>query len=502
MKTKNILFMTDSYKVSHAQQYLPNTTNVYSYFESRKGAENDETVFVGLQYILKEYLEGQVITQEKIDEAEFLYGIHFGTDIFNKAGFEYILNNHGGVLPIRIKAVPEGTPVTVSNILMSIEVLDEQCNWVMGWLSNFLETILTHVWYPSTVATRSREIKKVIYANLVKSCETPDLALPFCLHDFGCRGVSSMESAGIGGMGHLVNFCGTDTVQAMVFARDYYYADLKTLAFSVPASEHSVATSAGPDGEYDYLLRMIRKYPNGIVSIVADSYNISRFIKEYMRDAKDEIIERWKNGTSPLNRVVVRPDSPRWEGDTPHAQIAWILETLWDIFGGTINSKGYRVLHPAVGVIYGDGLSKNEICGIYNYVTNHNNFGNTKYAYLGNHVDNTDQGERAKGFDCSSIVVGQGGGLLQKVNRDTQRFAFKCSAQKRDGIWYDVSKNPLDKTKASKAGRLALIKEDGQYQTVRIEELNGRKDLLETVFENGKLVKEYTFEQVRENAKL
>lgn len=493
----------DSYKIGHAAMYPDNTQNVFSYFEARTGAKHKEVVFFGLQYLLKEYFLGQVITREGIDEAKALYKIHFGgQDLFNENGWNYILEKHNGHLPLRIKAIPEGTPVTISNVMMTVEVTDENCQWMLGWLTNAMETLLTHVWYPSTVCTNSREIKKIIKTHLDKSCDTPELALPFTTHDFGERGVSSMESAGIGGLAHLVNFMGTDTVPAMIFGRDYYNADLNTLAFSVPASEHSVATAEGEEGEEEYLLRMIRNYPNGIVSIVADSYNIKRFVDEYIRNAKDEILERWKNGNAPLNRVVIRPDSPRWEGDTPHAQVAWILETLWDIFGGTINSKGYRVLHPCCGVLYGDGLDTEDIAHIYSYVTNHNNFGNTKYAYIGNHVDNTDKGERAKGFDCSSVVVGQGGGLLQRVHRDQMRFAFKCSAQKRDGIWYDVSKNPLDKTKASKAGRLALIKESGQYQTVRIEELNGRKDLLETVFENGKLVKEYTFDQVRENAKL
>lgn len=482
----NLLLMTDSYKVNHWNQYPENTQNVYSYFESRLGAEYKETVFFGLQYLIKKHLIGKVVTKEKIDDAEWYYTWHFGDPaLFNRKGWEYILEKHDGVLPIVIRAVEEGTPVTVGNALMTVEVLDELCDFLIPWVTNFLETMLTHVWFPSTVATRSREIKKVMKIALDKTCDAPELSLPFMLHDFGFRGTSSLESAGIGGLAHLVNFVGTDTVPALWTGINYYGANLKTLGFSVPASEHSVATAKGEQFEEEYLNRMIDEYPNGVVSIVADSYDITRFVNVYVRNAKEKILNRWKNGTAPLNRVVIRPDSPRFKEDTPHAQVAWLLETLWDIFGGTINSKGYRVLHPCVGVIYGDGLSIEEIGQIYRYVTNHFNFN-----------------ENGKGFDCSSVVVGQGGGLLQKLNRDTQRFAFKCSAQKRDGIWYDVQKNPLDKTKASKAGRLALIKEDGEFKTIREEELNGRKNLLEIVFENGELIKDISFELIRNNSKI
>jgi nicotinamide phosphoribosyltransferase len=485
MKTNNILFKTDSYKISHPTMYPEGTVNNFGYFESRNGAEIDETVFVGLQYVMIEHLQGQLITSWKIDEAEELYKHHFNDDtVFNREPWEYILREHGGRLPIRIKAVPEGTPIPTSNILLSVEILDEKCQWVLGWLTNYLDSLLTQLWYPCTVASRSRELKKIVKTALDKSCMIPDVMLPYMIHDFGFRGTTGVEAASIGGFGHLVNFLGTDTVMAMVFARDYYNGELNNLGKSVRATEHSISTGYGKNREKDYVLETLKKHPNGIISMVSDTYNITNFVDKVIRECKEEILQRWFNGKAQLNKLVIRPDSKRWEGDTPHSQIIWILETLWDIFGGKVNEKGYRELHPAVGVIYGDGLTKDEIKSIYNNVTNHFNF----------------KGKIA--FDASAVVCGQGGGLLQKLNRDTQKFAFKSSAQKRNDTWYDVQKEPLDKMKSSKTGRLALIKENGKYQTIREDELGDRENILQTVFEMGTIQKFYNLEEVRKNSEI
>ncbi|HEY6162703.1 MAG TPA: nicotinamide phosphoribosyltransferase domain-containing protein, partial [Bacteroidia bacterium] len=201
----NIMLLTDSYKLSHYKQYPQGTSQIYSYFESRGGKFN-EVVFFGLQYLLKSYLKGAVVTPEKVEEAEALYAKHFGSpSLFYKKGWEYILKKHGGKLPVRIKAVAEGTPVSVSNVMMTVENTDPKC----FWLTNFLETLLVQVWYPCSVATQSREIKKVLLKYLEQTGDTS--LVDFKLHDFGFRGVSSVESASIGGAAHLMNFMGTDT---------------------------------------------------------------------------------------------------------------------------------------------------------------------------------------------------------------------------------------------------------------------------------------------------
>jgi nicotinamide phosphoribosyltransferase len=441
--------------------YLLGTETVSSYFESRNGARFDETVFVGLQALLIEHLVGVVVTREKIEQAAKLSKAHFGNDkIFNRAGWEYILNEHGGKLPVRIMAVPEGTPVTVSNVMMTVENTDPKC----FWLTNHLETLLTHVWYASTVATLSRETKKIIKHYLERTADNLG-GLNFMLHDFGFRGVSSVESAAMGGMGHLVNFLGTDTVVAMEAAMEYYDADINNLAFSVPATEHSVMTSGGPEGEVAVVRRLIEAYPDGILAMVIDSYNDKNFITNVIgKTLKDEILGR--NGVT-----VFRPDS----GD-PEQVTLDVVERLGAAFGFTRNNKGYRVLNPKVRVLWGDGIDMRGVDNI-----------------LGTLLVN--------GWSAENMVFGMGGGLLQKVNRDTQRFAFKCSAQKRNGVWYDIYKNPLDKSKASKRGHLALVRNaDGKLETIPARDTT--YNLLVPVFENGVLLKRYTFAEVRKNAEI
>jgi nicotinamide phosphoribosyltransferase len=262
----NLILATDSYKLTHWNMYPRGTTGIYSYFESRNGAQFNETVFFGLQSIIKRYLEGVVITSEALNEANELARHHFGRDMLNMDGWMTILLRHGGKLPLRIKAVPEGTPVPTGNVMMTVENTDPD----LPWLTNAMESLLTHVWYPSTVASLSRSVKQMMASFLEETSENPD-AINFMLHDFGYRGVSSHESAEMGGMGHLINFLGTDTLPAMQAAVRDYGAPLETLAFSVPATEHSIMTSLGPDGEEEIVGELLEDFPSGILSVVADS---------------------------------------------------------------------------------------------------------------------------------------------------------------------------------------------------------------------------------------
>lgn len=461
---KNIITLTDSYKFGHHNMYPDGTETVYSYLEARNGAKYSYTVFFGLQYLLKEYLVGQVVTREKIDHAAALAAKHFGNpNIFNRAMWEHILAKHDGRLPVRIRAVPEGTPVPNSNVLMVVENTDPAC----FALTNHLETLLTHVWHPCTVATLSRKVKEQVKHFLEETSMSLD-GLPFMLHDFGFRGVSSVESAGLGGAGHLVNFMGTDTVRAIEVAMEYYGADV--CAYSVPATEHSVMTSFGPDGEEKIFERLLEKYPKGILSVVSDSYDIFRACADIIgTKLRDKILAR--DGV-----FVVRPDS----GD-PVAVVLKILEILGDKFGTTTNEKGFKELPPKLRILWGDGLDHDAIYDILFAMSN--------------------AGWAASNMAC----LGMGGGLLQKVNRDTQRFAFKCSAQFRDGQWQDIFKEPVDKTKCSKRGRLALCRIEGAHGSVLRtvpEAKTGGADILQTVFEDGELKREYTFDEVRRNAAL
>jgi nicotinamide phosphoribosyltransferase len=462
---KNIILLTDSYKVSHYKQYPAGTTQIYSYFESR-GGEFDNLTFFGLQYYLKEYLAGQVVTQEKIDQAEQLFTAHFGNEkLFNKAGWEYILKEHNGHLPVRIKAVPEGMVIPTHNVIMTVENTDPNC----FWLTNFLETLLVQMWYPCTVATISREVKALITKYLEQTGDPS--TIDFKLHDFGFRGVSSVEGAGIGGAAHLVNFMGTDTVVALTFIQEYYTSAPSPLeragvrsspmfGYSIPAAEHSTITSWGQAHEVDAYRNMLEQYPEGLVAVVSDSYDVYYACEKLWGEVlKEEILNR--KGT-----LVVRPDS-----GVPKDVVLKCVEILADKIGFSINEKGYKVLNPHIRVIQGDGVN---------------------YESIGEILENL----KTHGWSADNVGFGMGGALLQKVNRDTQKFAFKCSCATVNGEDRDVFKDPItDHGKKSKKGRLKLVYENEAYQTKALHE--DGEDILQTVFENGIILKEVDFETVK-----
>ncbi len=451
--TQNLLLLTDSYKVSHYKQYPPGTERVYSYFESRGGAFS-ETVFFGLQYLLAEYLAGSVVTAAKIDKAEQLLARHFATDhFFNRAGWQHIVNRHEGRLPIRIKAVPEGLVVPTSNVLMTIENTDPACYW----LTNYLETLLVQVWYPSTVATQSRAMKQTI-ATFLR--ETGDIELlPFKLHDFGFRGVSSVETAAIGGAAHLVNFLGTDNLAGVVQAREYYDADMPGL--SIPAAEHSTIISWGRAHEADAYQNMLEQFPIGTVAVVSDSYDVLNACRHIWGETlKQKVLAR--DGV-----LVVRPDS-----GYPPEIVVEVLRTLAAAFGSQHNSKGYRVLDPHVRVIQGDGIDREMVKLI--------------LAAM-----------KADGWSADNVAFGSGGGLLQKLNRDTSCYAFKCSSVTVNGQERDVFKLPAtDSSKRSKAGRLKLIRRADSFATVPERDDPGALDVLEEVFLNGEVRRRHAWTDI------
>lgn len=452
----NIILLTDSYKVSHHKQYPPEIQKVYSYLESR-GGKFDATVFFGLQIFLKKYLEGQVVTKEKIDEAEALFKQHFGSDkLFNRIGWEYILKKYDGRLPVIIKAVPEGTLVPTHNVLMTVENSDIE----VPWLTNYLETLLVQVWYPTTVATLSYNMHKLI-SEYLEATGDPSL-VNFKLHDFGFRGVSSVESAGMGGAAHLVNFMGTDTLAAITTAQKYYKAGMP--GFSIPAAEHSTICSWGKAKEVDAFRNMLQQYPSGLVAVVSDSYDIFNACKNlWGKELKKLVLKR--NGT-----LVIRPDS----GD-PQTVVVEVLNILKEAFGGEVNSKGYFVLDSHVRVIQGDGI----------------NFESTREIL---------EAMKQAGFSSDNIAFGMGGKLLQGVDRDTQKFAFKCSQVVVDSIPKDVFKSPItDPGKNSKKGVLKLIQRNGEFATVPDTAVSPESNLLAEVFWNGQLQRELTFDEVKAN---
>ena len=462
---ESIIWTLDSYKDLHSDMLPDGTENVFSYLEAREGAEYDYNIVFGMQPILEEWLDGEVVTTEKIDEIEPIMHEHFKYNgkVWHRAKWDYIVKNHGGKLPVRIRMVKEGTKIPISNALFTIEATDKNC----AWLSNALETLLQQVWYPTTVCTRSHFIVNLIRRYFEWTVDDDQQWLiDYYLHDFGQRGCKCMEQAGIGGAAHLVNSKGTDTKMGMKFAINYYDADYKSLAYSVAASEHAIATALGKEKEFEVTKNLIKKFPTGILSVVSDSYSIENAIKVYCHELKNDILAR-------DGKFVVRPDSPRHKGDTPEAQVLWIAERLWDGFGGTINSKGYKVLDSHVGIIYGDGIDQNDMHNILETLRFH-------------------------GFAASTCVFGCGSYLLDRLYRDTERFAVKASAININGVWYDQYKQPQDITKRSKRGRLALVNYNkNEWTTLTTDLLSGRKNELEIVFENGEIKRRQTFEEIR-----
>ena len=462
MIENNICLLTDSYKVTHHYFYPKGTEKIYSYLESRVGAEFNKTIFYGLQYIIKKYLEGSVVTQEKIDEADSIISTHIGEGIFNKKGWEHILDNYDGRLPIEIKAVAEGTPVEVGNALMTVENTDKKSYW----LPNYLEPLLLQVWYPSTVATLSAEVRKLcnFYLEITGSLKDN---LDFMLHDFGYRGATSTESSRLCGSAHLLSFSGTDTIPSLSIPVNYYN-DPNIYGFSVQATEHSVMTSLGPEGEISQVLNVIDNAKDGVLSIVIDSYNYKNLLAEAGKSGSElnDAILNFLDGEN--NKVVFRPDSGE-----PVSTTIDCLNLLSEGFGSHLTHKGYNVFDLNIGLLWGDGLNYQKIRDIL-------------FAM------------KSAGWAAQNIIFGMGGGLHSSVTRDTQRNAFKCSAQLRDGEWHDIFKNPLDSSKKSKTGRFKLIKQNNSFKTVQID--SEGEDYLQTVFRNGELLIEDKFGDIKNRA--
>lgn len=454
----NLILDTDSYKSSHFLQYPKGTTRLFSYLESR-GGKYPTTRFFGLQYILDQYLTRRV-TAEMVEEARTLIEAH--GEPFPYDGWMRVVNVHGGKLPLEIRAVPEGTNVPIHNILMSCTNTDPELPWLVGWF----ETMLMRVWYPTTVCTQSHAIREIIKEALDKTSDRADQELPFKLHDFGSRGVSSRESAGLGGLAHLVNFQGSDTLEALRVARNHYGADIA--GYSIPAAEHSTITSWGKEHEVEAYRNMVRTFgkPGGIYAVVSDSYDLKHAINVHWGETlKKEVIE---SGAT----LVVRPDS----GDPP-AMVRLAVKALAAKYGTTVNTKGYQVLNH-VRVIQGDGINEDTIRQIL-------------------------QNLLIDGFSAENVAFGMGGALLQKVDRDTQRFAYKASAGLINGAYRGIYKDPVtDPGKRSKDGVLDLVLEDGRMTTRAYYtfDTDFPGSLMRTVYKDGELIVRDTLDDIRARA--
>lgn len=477
---RNPLQRLDVYKMGHLDQINPRCTKMYSYYCNRSDKYFDEHVFFGLQYYLKEYLCTKLepwMAEKFIDRAKRITGSvseNAKTQIRNLCSLGYY--------PLKIKSLPEGSITKKGVPLFTIT------NTINGfqWLPGFVESLLLKCWYPSAVATTSYKYRKLVNKLFDIGVDQSNHFLkPFMVHDFGYRADTSEESAEISGVAHLLSFVGSDTVPAFDFACEYYGAKEDDLIMqSVPASEHSVACSYGKEGELEYFERMLDLYPEGIVSIVSDQYDVYKFFSEYSLLLKSKIESR--NGIT-----VLRPDSGNSEdiicgkewsslgqggyGDSPEPselEKMGVMRILDRNFGHTINSKGLKVL-KSTKIIYGDGQYYER-------------------------YEKTQKRLISMGYSPENLVIGVGG-ILRNHTRDTLGCALKATYVEIDSNGMEIFKDPItDSGKKSARGLLRVDEVNGTLvlkDRCTLEEEQG--GLLTTVFENGILLRNCTLQEIR-----
>lgn len=445
--------MSDSYKAGHFLMY-PDSDKSVAYGELRKpypGVNDARIVFHGIRYIVENYLNRQW-TVEEVEQADKFYSTHnaAGTAYpYPKELFLKFIKENNGYFPIKVEALAEGTVIYPHVPVYQITAENEYAN-----LCTFLETLLTHVWYPTTVATLSRHVRTVIDEFFEDTVDMENFwKKDSRLHDFGMRGVTCAEQALIGGVAHLLNFGGSDTMNAAFYAQ-FYLNGGKPVASSIPATEHSVMTSW--KSELEALENMHKQFPAGsdfcklgIFATVGDSYNYENFLNNIV-----PVVAKKFSGKFGL--WVLRPDS-----GNPVDCVLQGLEAADKTFGSTLNKKGFKVLNGAA-VIQGDGINIDDVKNILRAV-------------------------KIKGFSVENVAFGMGGGLLQKINRDTLSMATKLSyIRYADGGEKNIMKRPSDdKGKYSLPGEMKVVYQNGIPTVFPIETETIGKSLLKVVYNNG-----------------
>lgn len=415
---QNFVLESDSYKFSHVPEIYPEGTEaLHAYLSAR--VKGQRVVQFGPSMWIKKKLLSP-ITLAHINEADDFISAHIGPDGFNRPFWLHILNAYGGWIPLTIRGLPEGTVTNSTDTLLTVQCDDR----VVFPLAQHIEAMLqSDLWYSTTIATNDLENYEVAKSHFDLFSDQPHL-LPFMLHDFGARGVTCEEQRQIGGAAHLLFFQGSDTISGIRAANLYYGCDMA--AYSVRATEHSIQCAYGPEGQETYIQRVLDAHakPGNIVSLVLDGYNVWREAELLCTKFKQKIID---SGA----KIVFRPDS----GDMFEV-VPRLLEMQAEAFGYTVNSKNKKVINN-VGLIQGDGIDK------------------TTFMLMMQKVVSL-------GYAPECVVMGSGGGLLQKVNRDTLKFAQKASAIKVNGVWRDIWKDPItDPGKKSKTG----LQDDPRFVT-------------------------------------
>ena len=460
--TISLICRSDSYKFSHAFAYPENITGMSSYGTAR--VHPSLTIVVaGIQGLLKTNFT-QRITQAHVDEAEAFSVLHFGRTLFSRSSWEKVVNVYDGFLPLIIRAMPEGSKIRGGDPIYSVTCLDPD----LFWMSAYFETVIQRgIWYPTTVASMDYDIKQEIKRFYRISGADMEL-LPFALHDFGGRGVTCSEQAQIGGAAHLFNFMGSDTVEGILYANNIYKHSMA--GFSVFATEHSIECSFGLDdaGEEAYIASVLKNaLPGTIISIVIDGKDTMRCATKLCTIFRQQIID--SNA-----KVVFRPDSGDMMEIVP--ALLRLQEVAFGVDWSKTNGQKFKKIRH-VGIIQGDGVDHMSI-----------------KTLLGNLVGG--------GWRADNVVFGSGGALLQKVNRDTLKFAQKASAVCKNGTWVGIAKDPItDPGKKSLAGIMTLVRSrmTGQTQPASLHhQLNEEfEDLHKLVYHTGKLYNETSLEDIR-----
>ncbi len=470
--------LCDFYKISHRFQYPEGTEFLYSTFTPRSNKIAPyltRAVSFGFQAFIQKYLidyfNDNFFSREKeVMLAEYRQFIHETLGLEDQGKHLSALHDLG-YLPLKIKAIPEGKSVNIRVPMLTIENTDAR----FAWLTNYLETLINmSLWQPIVSASVARAYRLFLTEMAEKTCDN-DAHLPFQAHDFSMRGMSSLESAQTSGSAHLTAFLGTDTIPAIQFVQHYYGSE-QLIGTSIPASEHSVMSAHGVD-ELPTFRYLMQKFPRSMLSIVADTTDFWHNITVNLPILKEEILAR-----PPEAKIVIRPDSGDSykiicgdpEAKTEHERKG-LMQCLWEIFPGEINQKGYKVLDPHIGAIYGDGVNYQKMCRIL-------------------------EGLEQKGFASSNLVFGVGSLTYQNHLRDTLGFAVKATAIVIDGEEKAIFKAPKTDNglKKSQKGRVKVLSLDKFVDGLNRQD-DFSDDMLETIFENGQLTKKVSFDQIRQN---
>ena len=477
--------LADFYKISHRAMYPERTEFVYSTWTARGSRVEgvDEVVAFGFQAFVQrwliEYFNEHFFARpqgEVLDEYRRVISATLGVE---NPDTTHLADLHAlGYLPLEIRAVAEGTRVPTRVPMLTIENTDPR----FFWLTNALETLMSaELWQPTTSATIAARYREILDGYAEKTTGSTE-GVQFQGHDFSMRGMEGMDAAAASGAGHLLSFVGTDTIPAILFHERYYGANVETelVGTSIPATEHSVMCAYGQD-EIGAFRRLITEvHPGGFISIVSDTWDLWQVIGEVLPTLRDEVLER-------DGRVVIRPDSGDpvliMTGDPQAEGLArvGVVEALWDIFGGTVNELGYKVLDSHIGAIYGDSITMAR-------------------------AEEISRRLMDKGFASTNAVYGIGSYTYQYQTRDTFEMALKATWVQIDGVEQAIFKDPatdVRKVKRSAKGRVAVLAgETGLYLVDELDRADwtalAERDQLTPLFRDGELLRRTTLAEIRE----